>query len=190
MQAEGRVFVRRLCAAGGGRGVMRPHVAGIRPKISAHDLRPRSLNLDSYLFNAAARCFISCPSLAPLYMSQPDQNIKKRRHAAAVIDANAGTGEPSTKRSKGDKVKKDKSKNKSKGKEVVVGGFRVIQATLPLSIPPVFANKLRAGAEEMLDSMLMRCASRSELYAHTVVIKYSAILKIHPRTTGSGPRSS
>lgn len=159
MQAEGKVKVRPARQAAG--AVMRSHVASIRPKISARDLRPRSLNSNSYFScNASALCFISLPSLAVLYMSQPEQKIKKRKHASAVTDMNAGVGEPSTKRSKGDKVKKDKLKSKSKGKEAVVGEFRVIQASLPLSIPPVFANKLRAGAEEMLDSLLMRCAVR------------------------------
>lgn len=99
-------------------------------------------------------------------MSQiSEQKTKKRKHAAAAADAAVGLSEPSSKRSKTDKVKKDKSSGKtkegvSKGKEkeTVAGEFRVVQATLPLSIPPVFANNLRAGAEEMLDSMLMRCA--------------------------------
>lgn len=93
-------------------------------------------------------------------MSQPEKT-KKRKHAHPTVDATADAAESSTKRSKGDKVKKDQSKRKSKGKEVAAGEFRVVQATLPLSIPPVFANKLWAGAEEMLDSMLMRCASLS-----------------------------
>ncbi|KAG2043402.1 hypothetical protein BDR03DRAFT_910088 [Suillus americanus] len=34
--------------------------------------------------------------------------------------------------------------------------FRVTKATMTLSVPPVFAGSLRAGVEEMLDSMIMR----------------------------------
>lgn len=91
-----------------------------------------------------------------------DHKVKKRKHAVAVADT---VGEPSSKRSKTEKVKKDKSKTKtkegvSKGKEkeTMPGQFRVVRASLQLSIAPVFANNLRAGAEEMLDSMLMRYA--------------------------------
>ncbi|KAF9237537.1 hypothetical protein BU15DRAFT_17488, partial [Melanogaster broomeanus] len=36
------------------------------------------------------------------------------------------------------------------------GEFRTINASLVLSIPPVFSSDLRAGVEEMLDSMVMR----------------------------------
>ena len=94
-----------------------------------------------------------------------EHKTKKRKHAVAAADTSAGGSEPLTKRPKTDKVKKDKSKAKSKGKEAASGQFRVVQASLPLSIPPVFANKLRAGAEEMLDSMLMRCANLPVEYA-------------------------
>lgn len=48
---------------------------------------------------------------------------------------------------------------KDKGKSRVLdhpSEFRVINASLALSIPPVFASDLRAGVEEMLDSMVMR----------------------------------
>lgn len=48
---------------------------------------------------------------------------------------------------------------KSKGKSPALdlpSEFRVINASLILSIPPVFASDLRAGVEEMLDSMVMR----------------------------------
>jgi len=34
--------------------------------------------------------------------------------------------------------------------------FRVVNASLVLSVPPVFAANPRAGAQEMLDSMIMR----------------------------------
>lgn len=91
-----------------------------------------------------------------------EHKTKKRKPAAAAVE------EPSSKRSKTEKVKdkskkdkKDKSKEqaKGKGKEVLDSQFRVVEASLLLSIPPVFANNLRAGAEEMLDSMLMRYES-------------------------------
>lgn len=91
------------------------------------------------------------------HMSQHSEHkTKKRKHAAAAV----ADEQPSLKRTKTEKAKKDKSKSKEerKGKAAPDSQFRVIEASLPLSIPPVFATNLRAGAEEMLDSMLMRCA--------------------------------
>ncbi|PCH36117.1 hypothetical protein WOLCODRAFT_166700 [Wolfiporia cocos MD-104 SS10] len=83
-------------------------------------------------------------------MSHTAQNhTKKRKHAAA--ESNLGV-EPSTKRAK----VKDKS-GKGKGRATDnASEFRIIQAKMAVTIPPVFANNPRAGAEEMLDSLLMR----------------------------------
>lgn len=53
--------------------------------------------------------------------------------------------------------KKDKSKGKGKAKASEDSEFTVVHASMVVSIPPVFANDPRAGVEEMLDSMLMRC---------------------------------
>ena len=92
--------------------------------------------------------------------TQTTEVVKKRKHAP--VDPAAG--EPSSKRSKTEKKEKKEKKKKEKGKEKAreeEGEFRVFQATLALSIPPVFANNLQGGAEEMLDSMVMRCAMRS-----------------------------
>ena len=58
----------------------------------------------------------------------------------------------------GSDEEKEKSKKKNKGKGRATEEFRVVRASMLISIPPVFANNLRAGAEEMLDSLLMRCA--------------------------------
>jgi hypothetical protein len=46
----------------------------------------------------------------------------------------------------------------SKGprKEKADGEFRSVKASIVLAVPPVFANRLRDGVEEMLDSMIMR----------------------------------
>ncbi len=87
-----------------------------------------------------------------------EQKTKKRKHAVAE---NLAAGEPSSKRSKTEKMKekgksKENEKQKDRGKGRVDGQFNVVQASLALSIPPVFANNLRVGAEEMLDSMVMR----------------------------------
>ncbi len=41
--------------------------------------------------------------------------------------------------------------------------FRVVNASLVLSVPPVFAANPRAGVQEMLDSMVMRYAFYSRL---------------------------
>jgi DNA-directed RNA polymerase I subunit RPA43 len=56
---------------------------------------------------------------------------------------------------KSHKTKSAKAKGKSRASNSS-GEFRVINASLVLSIPPVFASDLRAGVEEMLDSMVMR----------------------------------
>jgi len=82
-------------------------------------------------------------------MSQPHTpKAKKRKHAAAEV----GAAEPSTKRQKKEKAaKKDKGKARAGTSE-----FRIVNASMLVSVPPVFANDLHAGVEEMLDSMLMR----------------------------------
>lgn len=91
-----------------------------------------------------------------------EEAAKKRKHTAV----DGGMGEPSVKRSKTErKSKKEhkdgKSKKRDKGKNRDDDGqFKVFQATLALSIPPIFANNLKAGAEEMLDSMVMRYVTR------------------------------
>lgn len=79
-----------------------------------------------------------------------EKKAKKRKHAAADIDQEA---EPSTKRHK---KEKDRSKKRDKGKGRASEEFRVMRASMHVSIPPVFSNSLRSGAEEMLDSLLMR----------------------------------
>ena len=39
--------------------------------------------------------------------------------------------------------------------------FRSVKASIVLAVPPVFANRLRSGVEEMLDTMIMRCTAVS-----------------------------
>ncbi|OBZ70658.1 DNA-directed RNA polymerase I subunit rpa43 [Grifola frondosa] len=88
-----------------------------------------------------------------------EQKVKKRKHAATenVLP------EPSTKRPKKDSKSTHKSKKKDKGKSKSGSReFRVIHASMSVSIPPIFANNLRAGVEEMLDSMLMSIPSEGE----------------------------
>lgn len=120
--------------------------------------------------------------------SQPlssQHKAKKRKHVGADI----GPSEPSAKRSKKEgKHKKDKrhkevdgqvrEKRKDKGKaREDEKQFKVISATLAISIPPVFANNLRAGAEEMLDSMIMRYVFTNEIA--TLDQWEEEILRIH-----------
>ncbi|KAI0329690.1 hypothetical protein GY45DRAFT_1324659 [Cubamyces sp. BRFM 1775] len=85
-----------------------------------------------------------------------EHKSKKRKHAAAE----AGVTEPSTKRSKKDKDAKRLAKEQArvdKGKSRATDdAFRVVRASLTVSVPPAFAADLRGGVEEMLDSMLMR----------------------------------
>ncbi|KAH8107973.1 hypothetical protein BXZ70DRAFT_913515 [Cristinia sonorae] len=87
--------------------------------------------------------------------TQTEVVAKKRK----LIPVEGALGEPSAKRSKTEKQsrkdKKEKKKDKGKAREED-GQFKVVQATMALSIPPIFANTLTAGAEEMLDSMVMR----------------------------------
>lgn len=109
---------------------------------------------DSHQNFPALRCIQTTffPALSRSSMSQTvEKKVKKRKHAATDIEQDA---EPLTKRHK---KEKDKSK-KDKGKGRATEEFRVARASMLLSIPPVFAGNLRVGAEEMLDSLLMRCA--------------------------------
>ncbi|KAJ3571761.1 hypothetical protein NP233_g3536 [Leucocoprinus birnbaumii] len=67
-------------------------------------------------------------------------------HSSKKRKSHDDTASPSKKKPK-------KSSNTSAESE---GEFHVINASLRLSIPPIFANNPRAGVEEMLDSMVMR----------------------------------
>lgn len=90
-------------------------------------------------------------SISPYAIIMPtttQTGTKKRKQATDSEPHNA------TPSKKSKKAKKDKGKGKSKS-----GGeseFRVIKASLIVSIPPIFASNPRAGVEELLDSMLMR----------------------------------
>ena len=50
----------------------------------------------------------------------------------------------------------DSSPKKKARKEKGNDGFRSVKASIVLAVPPVFANRLRYGVEEMLDTMIMR----------------------------------
>ena len=69
--------------------------------------------------------------------------------------------EGTEKRHKDKKEKKERSKGKGKAKadahEGPEGEFCAVKASVVLALSPVFASKPREGAEEMLDSMIMRC---------------------------------
>ncbi|EIW83174.1 hypothetical protein CONPUDRAFT_121639 [Coniophora puteana RWD-64-598 SS2] len=88
------------------------------------------------------------------------QSHKKRKY---VEVANA-TPSPKKKKERKDKGKSTMShvalnvhKNgKGKARADSTGEFSVVQASLIVSIAPVFASNLQGGAEEMLDSMIMR----------------------------------
>ena len=116
-------------------------------------------------------------------MSQHEAHkSKKRKHAATAVTPDTASAEPSIKRPKKEKegdngkatkqgvradkgdgrVKAAKSKGKGKGR-ATDGAFRVVRASLTVSVPPVFAMNLRGGVEELLDSMLMRCVLRAAL---------------------------
>ena len=91
---------------------------------------------------------------------------KKRKHAASASTsasataAGAAADEPSSKRPKKEKHAKEHKKagKRDKGKaRATDDAFRVVRASLTVSVPPKFAQDLRGGVEELLDSMLMRC---------------------------------
>lgn len=50
-------------------------------------------------------------------------------------------------------------KRARKEKEKANDEFRSIKASIVLAVPPVFANRLHSGVEEMLDTMIMRCST-------------------------------
>ncbi len=126
-------------------------------------------------------------------MSQPAEahKTKKRKHAAtaAAVEDAAAVGEPSTKRPKKDKDKDGKTQTQThkhkhhhkaavgatnadkKGKgRATDAAFRVVRASLAVSVPPVFASDLRGGVEEMLDSMLMRYVPSSSVLRACVCV--------------------
>ncbi|KAG0693300.1 hypothetical protein DFH29DRAFT_402655 [Suillus ampliporus] len=79
--------------------------------------------------------------------SIPTSSHKKRKHRTSDADHDA------PRKKKKEKLKQDKGKSST---ESSTTEFRVTKATITLSVPPVFASNLRAGVEEMLDSMIMR----------------------------------
>lgn len=87
-------------------------------------------------------------------MSLPaDTQAKKRKKSlAAGLDAEEPRAKKSRKEGK-DKKQKKNDKGKTRDSD---GQFRVVRASMVVSIPPVFASDPRAGVEEMLDSMVMR----------------------------------
>jgi DNA-directed RNA polymerase I subunit RPA43 len=52
--------------------------------------------------------------------------------------------------------------------------FGSVKASIVLSVPPVFANRLRYGVEEMLDTMIMRCAR-----THLLVLIFLFLYRSH-----------
>ncbi|KAH7925959.1 hypothetical protein BV22DRAFT_1010160 [Leucogyrophana mollusca] len=86
-----------------------------------------------------------------------------------IIDSDA----PKKKKEQRDehvKLKHERKKGKGKSRATDADSeFRVVGASLVVSIAPVFANNLRGGAEEMLDSMVMRYipAFRGVMLAHS-----------------------
>lgn len=83
-------------------------------------------------------------------------NIKKKKEKRHKETAKSTTPPPEDALlSQKHKPKSPKDKGKSRASDHP-SEFRVINASIVLSVPPVFASDLRAGVEEMLDSMVMR----------------------------------
>lgn len=88
---------------------------------------------------------------------------KKAVHGEIVRTAAAAAGPPAVVSTTANPT--EKKKDKKKKHKSLAGGhsategeseFHVVSASVQLSIPPVFALDLPAGARELLDSMLMR----------------------------------
>jgi len=77
------------------------------------------------------------------------------------------------------KILKKKSKILPDSNVDSEGEFHVVKASLRLSIPPIFANNPRAGIEEMLDSMIMRCILLSYIVPYPITNNIS-FRYIHP----------
>lgn len=92
-------------------------------------------------------------------MSQLTETLtKKRKHLTHLALEPSASPSKKPKHDKS-KVKKKEKQKDDKGKSKASGGgseFRLVNASLVVSIPPVFAGNPRAGVEEMLDSMIMR----------------------------------
>ncbi|KZP19833.1 hypothetical protein FIBSPDRAFT_911258 [Athelia psychrophila] len=85
-------------------------------------------------------------------MSQTELHTKRRKLAEPLTPSKKHKKEKE-KKSKGKAEGKKKDKGKSKAHE---SEFKLVHASLVVSIAPVFAGDPRAGVEEMLDSMIMR----------------------------------
>ncbi|OJA19621.1 hypothetical protein AZE42_03866 [Rhizopogon vesiculosus] len=85
--------------------------------------------------------------------SIPVSTSHKKRKNATDPEHDSPKKKKKEKHREKEKLKQDKGKARI---DSLTSEFLVTKATLKLSIPPIFASNLRAGAEEMLDSMIMR----------------------------------
>ncbi|KAG1890236.1 hypothetical protein F4604DRAFT_654310 [Suillus subluteus] len=79
-----------------------------------------------------------------MYVTMTPSGLKKRKNRGSDADHDV----PRKKKPKQDAGKPCTTPSTSE--------FRVTKTTITLSVPPVFAGNLRAGVEEILDSMIMR----------------------------------
>jgi DNA-directed RNA polymerase I subunit RPA43 len=100
-------------------------------------------------------------SRSPAFSSAMSQVLPAKRKHANVADAGVPSKKP-RKDHREEKAGKKKDKGKGRASEADQE-FKVINASLVVSIPPVFASNPRAGVEEMLDSMAMRCVCSARL---------------------------
>ena len=100
-------------------------------------------------------------SLSKKRKLQPTEDIdltlekKKEKRFRKHKETKLATPPPEDAWSQKRKPKSRKDEGKSRASDNL-SEFRIINASIVLSIPPVFASNLRAGVEEMLDSMVMR----------------------------------
>ncbi|TFY72137.1 hypothetical protein EVG20_g873 [Dentipellis fragilis] len=93
-------------------------------------------------------------------------HASKRKSAPVPMDVDV---QSSHKKARTDKNEGAKDKGKGKSHDNASGEFRAVKASVVLAIPPAFASKPKDGAEEMLDSMVMRYmpALRGVVLAHS-----------------------
>lgn len=90
--------------------------------------------------------------------------VPKRKNTADPSDTDHASKKARKEAKKDRKEKKSKARAKHGTKaddddhsSLSESEFRSVKASVQLTIPPVFASKPHEGAQELLDSMVMRC---------------------------------
>ncbi|KAI0046083.1 hypothetical protein FA95DRAFT_1560516 [Auriscalpium vulgare] len=110
----------------------------------------------------------------------------KRKGSPVAMDVDSGSTSKKprtapTSASPSKSSSKHKPKSSSKARHGADGEFRSVAASLVLAVPPVFASRPRDGAEEMLDSLVMRYdpTLRGVVLAHSRLQFLERVGRIH-----------